>query len=132
MPGKAIIRWYGPRVTLAVRETLKQRLDVAGEALVEQLQRNVSTPAPPHSAPGQFPHQISGDLGAGFYFTTDRRSLTMRVQNTEAHFQFLEQGTRNMAPRPHARRTLLEMRSRLRAIMLSGGGLRSGRFRFTG
>lgn len=123
------LRWYGPSVARQVRDEMKARLALAAEELRAQVVENISTDAPPHSLPGEFPHQISGELADSIRVETDKRSLTVRVVADADYALALELGTANMSPRPFMRRTMLQMRSRLRAIILGGAG--RGRFKFT-
>lgn len=117
------VRWYGDEVSRAVREAMKMRLDVAARTVARQVQENIGTPAPPHSVPGQFPHLVSGDLQKSVRVETDKRSLTVRIVADSDHAEAVE------ASRPFLRRTLREMRTRLRAILLNGQGV--GRYKFT-
>lgn len=121
---KSSVRWYGPQVAQSIRDQMKRRLDRAGRAVAASVRRNISRQGPPHSVPGEFPHRVSGDLQSSIRVETDRRSLTVRVVADAPHAEFIE------AKRPFLRRTLREMRSELRAIILGPlGG--SGRYKFT-
>lgn len=121
---KSSLRWYGPRVAMAVRNRMKSRLQRAGMAVVRRVRRNIGTQGPPHSIEGEYPHRLSGELSRSVRLETDKRSLEVRVVASAPYADMVER------KRPFLRRTLFEMRSELRAIILgtSGG---SGRYKFT-
>lgn len=117
------IRWYGDQVRQAIRERMRVRLHRAAQAVAQKIRENIGTPAPPHSAPGEFPHVVSGELLRSVGVETDKNSLTSRIVVTADHASEVEE------KRPFLRRTLREMRPALRRILLrrlvlddSGGG----------
>ena len=118
------VRWYGPQVSREIREQMRRRMYRAARAIAARARRNVSRQGPPHSIPGEFPHRVSGELQDSIHVETDARSLTFRIVADAPHAQFVE------AERPFLRRTLREMRSELRAIILGPAG-GSGRYKFT-
>lgn len=117
------VRWHGERVAMKVRERMKRRLEAAGRAALRRVRKNISRQAPPHSMPGEFPHRMSGDLARSLHVETDKRSLTVRVVASAPYAESLERS------RPFLRRTLREMRSELRAMIIHGTGA-SGRYKF--
>lgn len=62
------------------------------------------------SAPGEPPRLETGDLNAGFdsRVTADSKAglVTLTVENPVEYSGFLENGTQNVAPRPHWQRVL--------------------------
>lgn len=121
---RSTVRWYGPQVTMRVREQMKRRLVRAGQLAVRATRRNIDQKGPPASRPGEFPHRQSGDLWRSVGMRLDRRSLSVSIVATAPYAAILE--TR----RSFLRRTLREIKPQLRTILLgSGGG--SGHYRFT-
>lgn len=125
MASSVSMKWYGDSVTREIREDLKVRLVAAGDYLVAQVQANIAEPGPPHSAPGDFPHKVSGELSESVSAKFDRRSMSVTVTASAEHAPFVEDS------RPFLRRTLRESRSAIRGIML-GRGVSRGRFKFKG
>lgn len=123
MPTSVSMKWHGPRIERGIRSELESRLDACGDALATQTQVNIAAVGPPASAPGQYPHRISGELQESVGYRLNRRDLAVTVTASAEHAKYVE------SMRPFLRRTFREMRSKLRAIML-GSGARSGRFKF--
>lgn len=121
---RSSVRWYGPQVTRDIREQMKRRLERAARAVAARIRKNIGTQGPPHSVPGEYPHRVSGELQSSIRVETDSRSLTVRIVADAPHAEMVE------AKRPYLRRTLREMRSELRSIILGPlGG--TGRYKFT-
>lgn len=109
------IKWYGESYKREIRNELNRRLDRVGELLVRDVRKNISTPAPPHSHKGQFPHRMTGELRDSVSYTTDKRSLTLRLHATADHAEYVEE------IRPFLKRTFWARRSKVRQIMLAAG-----------
>lgn len=116
------VRWYGERVTMAVRNKMKKRLEKAGRFAVKAVRENIATQAPPASLPGEFPHRQSGDLYRSTEMRLDRRSLTVRIVASAPHAEHVERN------RPFLRRTLRKIKPQLREILLGNSG-GSGRYK---
>lgn len=123
MSARSSVRWYGERVSRSVRERMKGRLKRAADFAAKTTRRNVATPGPPHSLPGEYPHKVSGDLQRSIHVETDKRSLTVRIVADAPHAGIVEE------KRPFLRRTLRLIRTQLRAIILGNSGS-TGRYKF--
>jgi hypothetical protein len=66
------------------------------------------------SAPGEAPASDSGALVNARRIDVNQQECVARLTFTSAHAPLLERGTRNMAPRPFARRALYESREQVR------------------
>jgi hypothetical protein len=51
----------------------------AAEHLRARIRKNISTPGPPHSVPGSYPHLITGNLQASVSVYPNRRQRTVQV-----------------------------------------------------
>lgn len=118
-----IIHWHGPQVEAYIRKVMQERLVVVAKMLLEKLRRNISTPYPPASNPGEFPHLRTGNVRMGLTFHADFGGMRVFVTNDyrkKGHpiGKYLEEGTSIMAARPHMRRTMFEALPLVKAIML--------------
>ena len=69
-----------------------------GADMLQEIKASISTPGPPASLPGRPPHREHGDLLAGMHASVSK--TTLAIISEEPHGEFLEKGTRHMAPRP--------------------------------
>lgn len=125
------VKWYGARITREIRAEMLKRLDQSGRELVTEIERNISSPGPAPSSPGEFPHRQTGGLAGAIGYEIDADKLVLRVAvagDKERQALALEFGTENAAPRPFLKRSFFEFRSRLLAILTAAGGGR-GLFR---
>jgi HK97 gp10 family phage protein len=83
--------------------------------LKNRIRRNLSTPYPPASDPGEYPHRRTGELRRSVQLQQGKTG-TVRVGANVPHGRFLELGTSIMEPRPWLSQTLQEERTRLAAI----------------
>lgn len=51
-----------------LEDTLDTRMASLGKYLQKRVRANLSTPFPPHSVPGEFPHLITGRLKKSIYY----------------------------------------------------------------
>jgi HK97 gp10 family phage protein len=109
--------WHGDRLAKEIKADLNGRLAVVGELVAGQLRRNLSTPGPAASAPGQFPHAQSGRLRQAPTYNVDSRKVSLRIIVPVEYARFLELGTSKMQPRPFLLRTVKELRPQIMAIM---------------
>ena len=65
------------------------------------------------SAPGQSPANDTGRLASSIEADVDTTQFNLTLSAGAPYARELEYGTRNMAPRPFLRRTLLEFRQRI-------------------
>ena len=118
--GAVKIIWHGERLKKAVRKDAERKLDLMAEVVKDQVVRNISTSffASGPSAPGEFPHARQGARGGllSSIFWRAPSKLSRIVGTTKLYGFFLEVGTSRMAARPFLRRTLNEMKGRLRRI----------------
>jgi hypothetical protein len=110
--------WHGDAFRTSFREVVYRRFNECAFYLLNKAKDNVSVPAPPPSAPGEFPHMDQKTLHDSMYVKVDRFSLLLTLGNTAVHALPLELGTMHMAPRSFLRRTLYEERMALRSIIL--------------
>lgn len=116
MSASVKVTWNGNRVHQEIKADINARLDLAGELIASTIRRNLSTPGPAASAPGQFPHAQSGRLRNSVTYSTDASKMTLRVGTNVEYAAFLEGGTRRMEPRPFLLRTVFMLKPQLRAI----------------
>lgn len=126
---RTTIRWHGKRLEREVRKMMADRLDAIGEMMIERMRENINTPGPPHSTPGDFPHQITGDLSEKLVYKVDRRSLSVKISCLSDHFLAIELGTEDMAARPFMRRTMLEFKPDAKRILTKGVAT-TGQYKF--
>lgn len=101
-------KWYGDKVLSKWENEMNKRLKRAAIFLKGQIQKNISTGAPPHSAPGEFPHVVTGELRRSIAWTVDDSRHFARVGTNKRYAAYLTKGTRYMAPREFLERTLKE------------------------
>jgi hypothetical protein len=118
LAAKAAVRWNQVGYTRDLRLILQDRLYAVGREVVAVVRENIAQVSPPRSQPGDFPHREFGELSASIDFRVNRNRLRVEVFSDSPYALPLELGTRNMAARPFLRRSLVEARSRVRAVML--------------
>lgn len=69
------------------------------------------------SRPGESPHKQTGELRRSIAKEVDRKNLVARAGTNKLYGKWLEFGTSKMAPRPWARRALMESFARIRKIL---------------
>jgi len=99
-------------------------LDEVGEQTVARIVEMVDTPYPPASDPGSAPHRRTGTLQRGYDWEVvkgSRNESHLNLTNEDAEYwEYLEFGTRNMAPRPHVRPAMRSARDSLGAKIVGG------------
>lgn len=68
--------WHRRNFKKLLEDTLDGRMESLGKYLQKRVRSNISTPYPPHSQPGEFPHLITGAL---------KRSIYYKVMQTGKH-----------------------------------------------
>jgi HK97 gp10 family phage protein len=127
MPGgKITIRWFDQQVKAEVRAELRRRLPAAGEMLRDAIVEAISTPCPPHSAPGTAPHAETGKLRQSIFSDFDAASMTVTVGTPLVYGRILETGSRRMAPRPYLRPTFERLKRYLASYLTKHMGKRGG------
>jgi hypothetical protein len=75
----------------------------AGETLVAEIRQEIGTPYPPASKPGTPPHLRTGELrdkmDSQVVSNVSGGRITLTVENTAKHAQYLRDGTGRMAKR---------------------------------
>jgi hypothetical protein len=99
------------------REFLK-RTYKAAELVKTQVQRNLRVPGHTHghSKPGEFPHAWTGLLLKSIMVRVEAATLRAWVYSNLSYALFLEFSTRLIHGRSFLRRTLYEMREKVRAV----------------
>lgn len=118
--------WEGSKVTKAMRAKMVEVLHEIADELWEYVDTNLSTPAPPHSNPGQFPHEISGDLRTGIIAAVNESDLSLILSSSAPHTIHLELGTHNMEPRPFLRPAIESIKPKMNAILQRVGARKWG------
>ena len=110
MHGKVVGKSYFPQFLKRVNRTLKRNLQDGTKKLRDEVRVDISRPGsytpPVHSAPGQPPFTISGDLIASYFYFVDQNALLGQVGSDLVYARYLEQGTSIMAARPHLQKNL--------------------------
>jgi hypothetical protein len=120
---KLKIKWNGPKVAAAANAAALAGLEAGGEELVRMIRRNIGVQGPPSSAPGEFPHKLSGELAAGIGMTVNRSRKTVSIYSSAPHGPIVEE------TRPHIRRTYRESKATLRRVVLDTSQQKFGHFR---
>ncbi len=104
------VNWLEPDATCRLLSALFETVDCAGAQLETAIVLKVSTQGPPRSAPGEAPHIDTGQLVGSFSHETQGVDaiVVARVSTDCPHAAPLEEGTANMAARPHIVSTLIE------------------------
>lgn len=101
------VTWHGDAVLASVAAAVAQGLGAAGRVMATNTKRDISTPYPPASRPGQPPHMRSGGLRSGVTSRVERSghdaTLFVGVPEGSAvvrQAEALQRGTGRMAARP--------------------------------
>lgn len=101
------VTWRGPQVLAGIEAAVMRAFETAGKTLVAGTVRDVSTPWPPASRPGQPPHRRTGGLARGITHRVSRSGHTLSLavgvpasSPVARQARALQGGTRRMAPRP--------------------------------
>jgi len=100
--GNTQIRWLGDKFLREFRDTIIVRMVKLGEESVDSIRHEISVMAPPHSAAGEPPHKITGELSDGMHSEVREEGgdVVLKIGSTAGHTVALELGTRKMAARP--------------------------------
>lgn len=119
--GDVRVKWRGKELDDHLRAMLRPRFSRVGSKLRNHVVRKISegkTRTQGPSEPGTPPHVDQGDLRKSIFWAMDPGGdLVVRVGTTVDYGLYLEEGTRNMAPRPYLRPSLNEMEPTIRDIL---------------
>lgn len=119
------LTWNGDAYLAYVAEVFDDRLGSAAEVVATAMRNNLSTDYPPASSPGEFPHRRSGNLQAEVHVEKPG-PLVRRIGSSAKHAAYLELGTRKMAARPWAIKSLMETSQEVTRIVAGGADARRG------
>ena len=118
--GQVRIKWRGGQVTSEIKKIIAPRLKRVGSELRNHIVRKISqgkTRTQGPSKPGFPPHIDTGHLRKNIFWELLQGGLTVRVGTTVDYGLDLEQGTRNVAPRPYLRVSLTEMTPKIKRLL---------------
>lgn len=107
-------------VTTKIKAGMADGLEIVGDKFVSTMQKRLSVPFPPASKEGDYPARRSGILLNAAYARVNRSkaSLNFGIDGRKApYWRFLEEGTKNMAPRPSIRPTINEIKPQIPKII---------------
>lgn len=110
-----IYKWRGGRANWAVRGAIADGFEKTGKQIVKKIKSNLSTPWPPASNPGQFPHKRTGNLQQAVDYWLNGQVLELQIGvNIDApYWNWLEDGTKKMLARPFVMGTIDQMRAQI-------------------
>src|SRR5262245_50544411 len=111
------LEWHGDRVMHELKADLNAKLATVGELITSQMRRNLSTPGPEPSAPGEFPHAQSRRLRHAPTYEADPGNTSISIIVPVDYAGFLEAGSSRMQARPFIMRTIDELRPKIVSIM---------------
>lgn len=122
------MRWYDKAYQAELRQELGRRVQAAGEMLRGRIVENLSTStlANGPSLPGESPHAITGALRNSIFSDYDESSLTAIVGSPLKYARYLQDGTKNIEPRPFLTIGAIEMHDRLKRHMYKGFKMKPG------
>ena len=103
---KTRVTWMGEQARAKIVDLAAAKAERVAEKLAAMIRRNLSTPGPEPSSPGEFPHKQSGDLRAGIR-VIQRNQYRFDVVSEADHAGYVE------SIRPYMERTLNEGRTAL-------------------
>lgn len=98
------VRWFGLEVELKTASLVRGGVRAMMDATVREIKRRIRRPGPQHSEPGEPPRKQTGDLFRSWQVdvtVTGRGTIRGRLTSDVRYQEYLERGTRFMAPRPH-------------------------------
>lgn len=115
----------GRYFTVVTRQSMMKDVQEANGRLIraalimlrDDLRRRLSTPFPPASREGQFPHERTGFLKRHVNYRIDIRRMSGALYIKAYYARFLDEGTRTMKPRKLLSRYLPTMKERIRRAM---------------
>jgi len=111
-------KWYGDDVMKKIQKKLEQRLYRAAGEWQRTAVRGVSVAGRGMSStPGVYPHKQTGHLRRNINKVVEGDKLIALVGTNVEYGRYLEEGTKNIAPRPWMKLTNNKTRRRIRAIM---------------
>jgi HK97 gp10 family phage protein len=116
---RGTIKWRGRELEHRCRKAALRGIEQATRALWIAFRRTVGRQGPPRSRPGSPPKKDTGFGQANIYYHVDRNKVKgqVGVGDEAVYMEMLEDGTRNIAPRPWIRRTFEKMVPTLRRIL---------------
>lgn len=101
------VKMFDKEARAAILDAVAKRADRAANKLASAVRRNISTPGPEPSEPGEYPHKQSGELKSSVKVTR-RNQYRIDVSVDAPHAEYVE------AIRPFLSRTVNEMFNALR------------------
>lgn len=123
------LTWKGEEIMLKMRDTLVNRVDLAGFMLLNEARALISRDQPrgktasgmrtglDPSKPGTPPKRVTGTLHRSTFWDLDRTRIKGRVGTPLKYGLFLEIGTSKLAPRPWLSLAMKNKRPSIRAIL---------------
>ncbi len=115
------LRWYGAGADLYVRRKSAVIVVKATDEIHRLLRKKVGKSGSGSSDPGDYPQKVTGDFQRTIVKEVDIKRLEGRVGTNDPLGRSLEFGTSRMAPRPWLTKIISEMKTKLKAVVLSKG-----------
>lgn len=112
--GELIFQWDTSKALNATQAAIAAAMRRVAQEAEESIRRKVSTPYPPASRPGAYPHLRTGEFEAGITVTGTVNGI--KVYSEAPYGGYLDQGTDKMAPRPWAGRGVMALNPNLKLI----------------
>lgn len=103
----------GDQARAKILDLAAERANRVAEKLAKMIRKNISTPGPEPSQPGEYPHKQSGDLAAGIR-VVQRNQYRFDVVSEADHAGYVESVRPYMERTIHEGRTALEREARRR------------------
>jgi len=114
------MKWYGDQVAAKIRSHVAIRIEYAARTLRDRARTALGQArTPPPSAPGEFPHLVTGHLRRNVQMEMNRAALIARVGTNVLYGRYLEFGTWKMLARPWLSRVFREGAPEVRRILES-------------
>lgn len=91
--------WHPEKFIKEVEDKQAKRIEKAAIFLENQCKVELSVKAPPHSAAGDYPHLVTGELRRSITHEMDKSTMTARVGTNKIYARYLWKGTRFIEPR---------------------------------
>ncbi len=115
----ASLLWHGLQARVVVRKALAIRVKAATDTIYAVLKKRVSKISPPPSTEGDYPGLVTGEFSGSIIKEFDKKKLEGRVGTDLPKAAWLEYGTPRHGPRPWLTLITLEMRKRLKSVILT-------------
>lgn len=85
------VKWNGDLWQMRFENRLVDNVRRAADFVADATRKNISTPGPPSSSPGEYPHIDRGDLAGSIRSEVDRDTLAGKVVAGAPHAGAVEQ-----------------------------------------